>query len=180
MTNDANKPNHAALLFAALAFCLPGCDETTPPQNGDSVSAAGKSDAQAEPSEDEAQALADAEACGLALEDVADLEGRAWTATDAAAIDECEDIDVTHDVESEDESGSDKETTYIAYSYCRNMCISPARTAFQAATRSGYGATRALAEADAEENAEYAVVQLAYQACGNGGINSGCDTWSAY
>jgi len=163
-----------------LLFTSPGCDQTTPSEDGSPAFGEGKADAHGELSEGDAQALTHAEACGIALEEFADVHDRDWTVEDASILDECRSVDVARDMELEDDSDVDKETTYIAYAYCRNMCISPARTAFQAATRSGYGATRALAEADAEENAEYAVVQLAYQACGNGGIHSGCDTWSAY
>ena len=176
--NDAPKTTlHAALLLAAIAFGSPGCDDAAPRED-EAWLANGKADADV--SEEDADALADAEACGLALEDLAELEGRDWTALDASVLAECDGIHVRHDLGTQDDASSDKETTYIAYSFCRNMCISATRTAFQGATRSGYGATRALAEADAEANAEYAVVQLAYQACGNGGIHSGCDTWSAY
>jgi len=164
-----------AVLLVGLA--LAGCDADSPDENAAAGFNAGKADANAEQIEDDA--ILAAEACSVALEEVAELKGRDWTSEDAESIQDCEGIETINDVELDDAADLDKETTYIAYSTCRNMCVTLSRTAYQESTRSGYGATHSEAKIDAQVEAEFAVEELAYAACGYGGVSLGCASWIA-
>lgn len=179
MKVQINNPIKASFISFALLVGLAssGCDESTSEENGTAGFNGGKADASSDPIDE--KAFAAGEACSIALEEVAEREGRDWTSEDASKTDACEGIEATNDVDVDDGEDLDKETTYIAYAECRNMCITLSRTAYQSSTRSGYGATHSEAKIDAQVEAEFAVEELAYAACGYGGVSLGCATWIA-
>ena len=179
MKTHSYTPIKASLISIVAIFGLAsgGCDDSPPDEQGAAGFNTGKADANGDQVEDEA--ILATEACSLALEEIAEQEDRDWTPEDAGALEECEGIEVTNDVELGDATDLDKETTYIAYSTCRNMCVTMSRTAYQESTRSGYGATHSEAKIDAQVEAEFAVEELAYAACGYGGVSLGCASWIA-